>query len=326
MGPKIPFHCIISDNNDKEKNDIKCIYCNGVFYDPVLSIQDNQIYCKEYFYQKYKSLCDNNRNLEIDSLYKNIQKETFKNLNNFKFCCPLCLKNNININKDEYNYSSLIRHLTDCENKLLYQTLCPNYYCGNNISIYLKDIDKKELVHDILLNNSMLEKEIEYQKSTINDIEFQKYLKTKIKKENEINSLKNTVLNKKRKNENSENKNRKNNSEQKTPNSKNKNNEKRSNKKVEKNYDKDEQLSKKKEVVNNNKNNKLVSICPHLSGNYKKIFSCCNKGYGCVKCHLDNETHQITYNGEEQCLLCKIFFIGEKCPFCLVEKKLKLKY
>ena len=98
---------------------------------------------------------------------------------------------------------------------------------------------------------------------------------------------------------------------------------KKSNKKSEKNNDKDEHSSKKKEVVNNNK---LYSICPHLLGNYKKIFSCCNKGYGCVKCHLDNETHQITYNGEEQCLICNIIFIGEKCPFCLVEKKMQLKY
>jgi hypothetical protein len=264
--------------------------------------------------------------LEIDNLYKKIENETLKKLSNFKFCCPLCLKNNLNTNKVEYNYFSLIRHLIDCENKLFYQTLCPNYFCGNNLSIYLKDIDKKDIVHGILLNNSMLEKEIEHQKSTINDIEYQNYLKLKIKKENENISLKNSLLNKKRKYENSENKNKKNNSEQKTPNNKNKNSEKKSNKKSEKNYEKDEHSLKKKEVVNNNNNNKLFSICPHLIGNYKKIFSCCNKGYGCVKCHLDNEAHQITYNGEEQCLICNIIFIGEKCPFCLVEKKMQLKY
>ena len=325
MGPKIPLHCIISDSNNKEINNITCLYCNGVFYDPVLSIPDNQIFCKDCFYRKYKYICDNNRNLDIDNLYKKVEKEALKHLNNFKFYCPLCLKHNLQIyNKVEYNYYSLIRHLTDCENNIIYQEVCPNYNCSNNLSIYLKDIDKKELLSGILLNNNMLEKEIQNQKSTINDIEYQKFLESKTKKENEINSSKNNLLNKKRKHESSESKNKKNNSEQKITNGKNKNSERKSIKKVEKNNDRDEQSTKKKEIANNN-NNKTFSICPHLTGNYKKIFSCCNKGYGCVKCHLNNETHQIIYSQEEQCLICKIIFIGDKCPFCLVNKIMKIK-
>lgn len=325
MGPKIPLHCIISDNNNKI-NDIICLYCNGVFYDPVLSIPDNQIFCKDCFYQKYKSICENNRNLDIENLYKKAENEIIKHLNDFKFYCPLCLKNNINIYNAEYNYYSLIRHLTDCENNLLFQALCPNYSCVNNLNIYLKDLNKKEIVSNLLLNNSMLEKEIENQKSTINDVEYQKYLKSKIKKENEINTLKNNFINKKRKNEKNEKneiKSKKNNSEQKINNNKNKNYETKSHKKVEINHGKDESSSKKKEIANNN--NKLFDICPHLIGNYKKIFSCCNKGYGCIRCHLDKETHQITYSREEQCLICNIMFIGDKCPFCLVKKIMKIK-
>ena len=79
-------------------------------------------------------------------------------------------------------------------------------------------------------------------------------------------------------------------------------------------------MNNKKDIIH------LVDICPHLKGSYKSIFSCCKKEYGCVECHYINEPgHHVVFTGEALCLFCNKKYVGDKCPFCQIEKIQKRK-
>lgn len=325
MEQKIPIKCIVNNNLNKniEFKEIECLYCKGIPYEPVLSMKDNNIYCKNCFYKK--NMLDLNKDYNIQILYNKIGKEKMKYLNSLKYYCPLCLKNCLNNEiKAEYSYDALIRHLITCQNRSLFKATCPNNNCNNSINIKLKDIYNQESINKILLDNQMIEKEIENEKLKINYIKYQRYLNSNKKKENEEHkrnkSYKNKFLNKKRKLENKENKN--------TDNKKIKSVNRC--KLIDNKHKKDDNLKNSHEIsenkeINDNKSASLFDICPHYLGNYKNIFSCCKKLYGCEQCHYINEKHQIKYNGEDLCLFCNEIFIGDKCPLCLSEKIQKRK-
>ena len=326
MEPKIPISCIsnITSDNSFLIYEIKCFVCGGVYYEPIYSLKDNLIYCKNCFIKKNNieySFEDN-----IGKLYKKIDKSKLELLNKFKYYCPLCSKrniNNLNINKVEYSYDSLIKHLITCKNKIIFKKFCPNFHCNKNIIVYLKDINQENL-DGIFLSLNMLEKEIEKEKLNINFEDYFNYHKNLSSKENKKNmNIKNELLNKKRKNEKKEIINKKNIIvKNKNISSISKNNVNK-NKKTENKEIVDLKTSENEKEKNNLIN--LVDICPHWKASYKNLFSCCNKEYGCDECHFINETHHLVYNGESLCLFCKQLYIGDKCPICKIEKMRKRK-
>ena len=317
MEPKIPISNIVNLNNEDNSliYKIKCSFCGGVLLDPLYSKKDNKIYCKECFYKLYY-IDKNNQDIDIGKLYNKIEIRNINEINKLKYYCPQCIKNNNNNeNKVEYTYNSLMNHLITCPNKVILKKLCKNYNCDKKIDIYLKDIDKKENIEEILLNNYILEKEIEKEKLQLNFPNYKKYLNS------QANDIKNVLINKKRKHETNEyngtNVNKNIGSKSKKIGSKNNKLNSNTNKNI------GEISTKKFEKSNNNMN--LVDICQHWKGNFKSLFSCCDKEYGCVDCHFNNEQHHLVFSGEILCLLCNKKYKGDKCPFCLVEKIQKRK-
>ena len=337
MEPQIPISCIsnLNDNNKPILNNIKCLNCGGVYFEPVFSIKEKNIFCKKCFYKRNN--IDSIPGQDISKLYFNIENNKMNYLNQFKYYCPFCLKNNLNNNK-EYTYDSLRIHLVTCQNKIVLNKICIFNYCYNIMNIHLKDVNQYENIDKIILANNILEKEIENEKLQLNYIDYKNYLNTQIKisKDNKKNSnIKNEYLNKKRKNEKNEKNensgNKKTGIKRKNSGSKNKKSDSKSNNN---NKIMENQLSRKKEIdellfQNKEKDiiidNNLVDICQHWKGTYKNLFSCCNKEYGCDECHFKNEQHHMVYNGECLCLFCYQKFTGEKCPFCLIEKIHKRK-
>ena len=270
MEPKIPLSCIINLNKGDHITilQIKCLYCGGVFLEPVRTKNDNRILCKDCFYKKNN--IDKNQVKDIKQLYDKVEISKINILNKLKYYCPLCIKNNLHEEKNiEYTYNSLKLHLITCQNQIILSKPCPHNIDQKNTDIYLKDINKKENIDNILLANYALEKEIENEKLKINYIDYTKYLNT-IKKEEEEKKkniiIKNDFINKKRKHENIENNSNKN------AIIKNKKSESKVNKKI--NYSKEieEILSKNNEKTKNN-DISLMDICPHWKANYKTIFS-----------------------------------------------------
>ena len=347
MEPKIPLFCI--SNMDKENNSIlykiKCLYCKGVFYDPVYSKIDNCIYCKDCFY-KVNNI-DKNEEQDIGKLYNKLEKKEMDYLYKFNYYCPLCLKNNNNNNnKNSYNrvaytYDALMLHLIICDNQIIFNNACHGFLCNNIINIYLKDINEQENISDIILANQTLEKEIEKELLNINYKDYSNYLKLQLKKKNKEDNkkninIKNELLNKKRKQERQE----KQEKQEKQENTVKKNN-------VNKNKNNDCKNKSNNKINNKSNNNckssnnlfstlrglekllfdkpynneiQLVNICPHWKGTYKLNFLCCNKEYGCEECHFLHESHDMLYTGDVLCLNCNNIYKGNKCPFCNTEK------
>ena len=356
MEAKIPLNCIsnIDNNNYLILHKIKCILCNGIYYDPVISKKNNCIYCKDCFY-KINNI-NRNEEQDISKLYNKLETKKLSSLYIFDYYCPLCLKKDINnTNKKTYTYDALMLHLITCENQVIYTKPCSTYLCGNALNIYLKDTDKEQNLNNILLSNETLEKEIERELLNIDYKEYKKYLKSKnatknkadIKK-NDNNTLKKELLSKKRKYEKYDSS-----TSNKSSGKKKKNDEKTNKKSTDKknitNYvNKD--LNYSDNNINNIRNNKdvnessmmkeldrllkeecnkneieLVDICPHWKGTYKNIFSCCDKEYGCDECHILYESHHMVYTEDSLCLFCYQKFKGDYCPYCKIEKIKKRK-
>ena len=320
MEPKIPLSCVKNLNYEDYLliHQMKCLYCGGIFIDPVRTKDDNIILCKDCFYKKNNM--DKYQEKDIAQLYDKFEISKMNILNKLKYYCPLCIKNNINNEKKmDYTYNSLKLHLITCQNQILVKKLHPNNILGEITTVYLKDVNNYENIDNILLANCALEKEIENEKLQLNYIDYTNYLNSKKEEEEgkrKNTTIKNDYINKKRKHENIDN----NNSSNKNSNIKNKKSETKTNKKI--NYNKEliENLLNKSNEKTKNSDIVLVDICPHWKANYKTIFSCCNTGYGCVQCHYQNEKHHLVFSGESLCLFCNNKFKGDKCPICLVEK------
>ena len=174
MVEKITFSSIKNPpSSEDDKKIIKCSLCDGVVYEPILSKKNRLNYCKTCFFEN-NNIDKNNFSVNYSNLYQPSSKEIKKNLNLYKFCCP-----NIDFEEKEYTYDELINHLLICENNKIN---CPS--CGNQT--FLKNIEKneKQNLTKYLIRNKILERELEYQKSRIKEMEKEKTETNKIIKEN----------------------------------------------------------------------------------------------------------------------------------------------
>lgn len=311
MEQTIPFSCIKNNISENDQKPIKCPSCNGVLYEPVLSLKDNKVYCKNCLYEI------NNINIidyikpsfNYTKIYKQVPIETKKYLNNYKYKCP-----NFDIDEKEYTYDGLINHLITCDNKKIQ---CPN--CDNQE--YIKLIKENEQLKNLLIKNTILERELEYQKSIVKEME-----KEKQKRIEQAKIIKHPQN--KRKSTSSKN-------IKITKNPDKLEMKKMDNKKVETiNYNKKEKIKKtalsprpdtrkvfrnekkKENIIDNSRNTKLFDKCPHFYGNYMPYFICCNKFYGCYLCHNENEDHPYQFSNKVACLFCKNVYPGKTCTKC----------
>ena len=178
MEEKIPISCLSNLDNENKKllDSISCKICGGIFFEPIFLKIDKIIVCRKCFFNKHKI----NQNIlskeKSDILFEKIDIKNIDNLFKFKYFCPLCKSNNSN-NKI-YDYNALINHLNYCDNQLLFKDLC---LCTNIIKIYLKDIKLQRNDFKLLEENKILEKELEKEKSTLNNKEFKNYLESREK-------------------------------------------------------------------------------------------------------------------------------------------------
>ena len=64
----------------------------------------------------------------------------------------------------------------------------------------------------------------------------------------------------------------------------------------------------------------LIDKCKHFFGNYKPIFDCCHRAYGCYMCHDENECHEYQISKKVICLLCACIYEGSQCPKCKIKQ------
>ena len=169
MEEKIPLISLKSPPlTESSLKSIKCSLCQGILYEPVYSNKTKMNYCKScYLFQK-KEKNENNLSLTYDNLYNPSVKEAKKNLNLYKYSCPN-FDFEENAKEKEYTYDELINHLIICENNKI---TCPE--CGDDTVLKSLEINNQNYLKKLLIRNKILERELEYQKSRIIQMEEEK--------------------------------------------------------------------------------------------------------------------------------------------------------
>ena len=337
MEAKIPFISLKEPpSNENSLKLIKCPLCEGILYDPVYSPKTRLNYCKQCYLSQNNNKNGKNFTLNYNNLYNPAVKEAKKNLNLYKYVCP---NFDFEENKKEkiYTYDELINHLIICQNN---KVSCPE--CGSDTFLNCLETRSKKDMETILLRNKILERELEYQKSRIiqmeeekketkeiaeKKVEVKKPAPKPIVKEKEKPKQKIQIVAKKPPPIKSA-----------KPNSKNfmkfKKGDlppiKRKSKVLEKkeiipasppkiDFRKKNNFPKpkpKQPFMDNSRNTTLFDKCPHFFGNYMPKFACCNKFYGCYLCHNENEDHMYQFSNKVSCLFCKTVYAGKTCPKC----------
>ena len=340
MFETIPFSSIKNPpSTENEKQLIKCGLCDGILYEPIFSKKNRLNYCKKCFLNK-NNIERENLSFNYSNLYQPCTKQIKNNLNSFKYNCP-----NFDFEEKEYTYDELINHLIICENNKI---ICPS--CGGET--FLKNIENNEKANLIknLIKNKILERELEYQKSIIVEMEKEKKQTNEILKEKSKIQKENILINK---NEKKEKKEKiiitiKNNSSSKLlvkpkrPFSKitkikkgelppirrrSKINTIKEEPKPKLNFNRKLNIKEKpkEKIIDNSKNTTLFDKCPHFYGNYMPKFACCNKFYGCYLCHNENEDHLYQFSNKVACLFCKNVYAGKTCTKCKANQIFKRK-
>ena len=334
MAEKITFSSIKNPpSSEEDKKALKCSLCDGILYEPILSLKNRLNYCKTCFFE-INNIDKNNLSVNYCNLYKPSSKQIKNNLNLYKFCCP-----NFDFEEKEYTYDELINHLIICENNKINCPLCGAY-------TFLKNIEKNERqkLTKYLIKNKILERELEYQKSIIIKMEKEKTETNKNIKEKPKINLENKKKEKKEKiiitiKNNFSNKIL---TKPVRPFSKITQIKKGElppiRRKIKVNTKKEENLPKlnfnkrlnikekpKEAIIDNSKNNTLFDKCPHFYGNYMPKFACCNKFYGCYLCHNENEDHPYQFSNKVACLFCKNVYAGKTCSKCKANQIFKRK-
>ena len=333
MEVKIPFMSLKNPpSSENSLKLIKCPLCEGILYEPVYSSKTRLNYCKTCYLAQNNNKNEKNFSLNYDNLYNPAVKEGKKNLNLYKYVCPN-FDFEENKKEKEYTYDELINHLIVCQNNKI---SCPE--CGNDT--FLKSLEARcgKEMETILTRNKILERELEYQKSRIIQMEEEKKVTIEIaqkKEEEKKPETKHTVKEKKKIQIISK---KPPPIKSARPYSKNiikfKKGElppiKRKSKVLEKkeilpssppklNFQNKNNFKKpkpKQSFLDNSKNTTLFDKCPHFFGNYMPKFACCNKFYGCYLCHNENEDHLYQFSNKVSCLFCKTVYAGKTCPKC----------
>ena len=332
MLQKIPFSSIKNPpTSESDQTKLICSLCDGILYEPIFSINNRLNYCKTCFLDKNNTSTNNNKS------YKSCSKEIKINLNLYKYTCP-----NFDFEEKEYTYDQLINHLITCDNNKIN---CP--FCGSET--FLKNIEKneKQKLTNELIKNKILERELEYQKSIIMEMEKEKK-QTKIIKEKSKKIFENNAQKNKKEKKEKIVINMKNNSSKKLlvkpirPFSKiiqvkkgelppirrkNKIYTKKDEPAPKLNFNKKLSIKEKPKeiIIDNSKNTTLFDKCPHFYGNYMPKFACCNKFYGCYLCHNENEDHIYQFSNKVACLFCKNVYAGKTCTKCKANQIFKRK-
>ena len=308
---------------------IKCPLCQGILYDPVYSDKTKLNYCKScYLFQK-KEKKENNLSLTYDNLYNPSVKKAKKNLNLYTYSCPN-FDFEENEKEKEYTYDELINHLIICDNNRL---TCPE--CGADALLKSFEINNQNYMKKLLVRNKILERELEYQKSRIIQMEEEKKetKETADKKEEKKQEIKPKKIQKEKskiiikkasfKLERRKSINIPKIKKGELPPIKKKSrlNEKKEltqpTPKIDLNQKNNFKKPKPKEqFIDNSTNTTLFDKCPHFLGNYMPKFACCNKFYGCYLCHNENEAHMYRFSNKVSCLFCKTIYAGRSCPKC----------
>ena len=336
MIEKIPFSSLKKNTlTENEKNSIKCTLCNGIFYEPIYSTKNKLNYCKTCFLLK-NNINPESLTINYSTLYQPCLKQVKKVLNSYNYTCP-----NYDIDEKEYTYDNLINHLIICDNSKINCS-----FCGKET--FLKNCEKneKQKLITTLIRNKILERELEYQKSRIVEMEKEKKetkekkeIKEKIEKKEKKEKIPRIKTVKK---ERIISKTKSNIIKPPRPISKIIPVKKEKLPPIRKNSQalskKEEQLPKlnfkkrlnfkgkaKEEILDNSRNTTLFDKCPHFYGNYMPKFVCCNKFYGCYLCHNENEGHPYQFSNKVSCLFCKTVYAGKTCPKCKVNQLFKRK-
>ena len=334
MEEKIPLISLKSPPlTESSLKSIKCSLCQGILYEPVYSNKTKMNYCKScYLFQK-KEKNENNLSLTYENLYNPLVKEAKKNLNLYKYSCPN-FDFEENAKEKEYTYDELINHLIICENNKI---TCPE--CGDDTVLKSLEINNQNYLKKLLIRNKILERELEYQKSRIIQMEEEKKetKETADKKEKNIEIQKPQPKPKKLEKEKTKILVKKTSIKLKRRNSQKipiiRKGElppiKRRSNLLEKkeitqpppkiDFKQKNNFKKpktKEPFIDNSTNTTLFDKCPHFLGNYMPKFACCNKFYGCYLCHNENEDHIYRFSNKVSCLFCKTVYAGRSCPKC----------
>ena len=308
INEQIPINSIKNSvilENDLSK--IKCSLCKGVLCEPICS--SKSYFCRKCFFSS-KTPKNN---------FKTLTKEIKTELNRYKYTCPN-FDYEENSDLKEYTYDDLMTHMITCDNNKI---SCP--YCGDETLIKKLGISYKDKLIKTLIENKILQKELDYQKSLV--IEMEK--KVKEEKENKniiqhINKEKNDIkINPIKivpvKFERKQTKSKTNIKPMKLPPIKpnvKRNDKKRS---IINNFYADKitnKIEKPKTVMDNSKNVNIFNKCPHFYGNYLPKFACCGKFYGCYLCHNEHENHMYIFSNKVLCLYCRNVYAGKECTKC----------
>ena len=333
MEEKIPFISLKSPPlSEYELKSIKCSLCEGILYDPVYSNKDKSNYCKSCYISRNNEKNENKLSLTYDNLYNPSVKEAKKNLNLYKYSCPN-FDFEENVKEKEYTYDELINHLIVCDNNKL---TCPE--CGADTILKSFETTNKNYMKKLLIRNKILERELEYQKSRIIQMEEEKKetkeiaeKKEEIIEEKKVEPIPKKTVNEKKKlllkkptmkleRKKSQNIPKFKKGELPPIKRKSQLNEKKemaSPPKID--FKKKNNFKKpkpKEPILDNSRNTTLFDKCPHFYGNYMPKFACCNKFYGCYLCHNENEEHIYQFSNKVACLFCKTVYAGKTCPKC----------
>ena len=259
-------------------------------------------------------------------------KKQKKNLNLYKYSCPN-FDFEENVKEKEYTYDELINHLIVCDNNKL---TCPE--CGADTILKSFEATNKNYMKKLLIRNKILERELEYQKSRIIQMEEEKKetkeiaeKKEEIIEEKKVEPIPKKTVNEKKKlllkkptmkleRKKSQNIPKFKKGELPPIKRKSQLNEKKemaSPPKID--FKKKNNFKKpkpKEPILDNSRNTTLFDKCPHFYGNYMPKFACCNKFYGCYLCHNENEEHIYQFSNKVACLFCKTVYAGKTCPKC----------
>ena len=334
---KIPLSSLKNNiSTETNKKIIKCSLCDGVLYEPIFSKKDKLNFCKTCFYN-HNNISTGDLSINIRKLYSPSSKEIKNNLNSYKYSCP-----NFDFEEKEYTYDELINHLIICENNKI---MCPS--CGGET--FIKNItnnEKQKLINN-LLRNKILERELEYQKLRIIQMENEKSEIVKKNQKKEEENKKKEIKEKKEKIiiRIKSNMSKRLVSKSTRPTSKqihllkkvelppirrkNKISTKKEEPKQKLNFNNNLKFKERpKEIIpDNSNNNTMFDKCPHFYGNYMPKFVCCGKFYGCYLCHNENENHAYQFSNKVACLFCKNVYAGKTCTKCkanqLFQRKIK---
>jgi uncharacterized CHY-type Zn-finger protein len=342
MEEKIPFISLKSPPlSEYELKSIKCSLCEGILYDPVYSNKDKSNYCKSCYISRNNEKNENKLSLTYDNLYNPSVKEAKKNLNLYKYSCPN-FDFEENVKEKEYTYDELINHLIVCDNNKL---TCPE--CGADTILKSFETTNKNYMKKLLIRNKILERELEYQKSRIIQMEEEKKetkeiaeKKEEIIEEKKVEPIPKKTVNEKKKlllkkptmkleRKKSQNIPKFKKGELPPIKRKSQLNEKKemaSPPKID--FKKKNNFKKpkpKEPILDNSRNTTLFDKCPHFYGNYMPKFACCNKFYGCYLCHNENEDHLYQFSNKVACLFCKNVYAGKTCTKCKANQIFKRK-